>query len=244
MSTPGIDHIVIAVRTLEEAQAVFSDAGFTMTPRGEHVKLKGINSLAMLKTAYLEVAQPTAREAFGETLHTYMDEYGEGIAAVAFGYADVGAFASAAGLSYTDAFREVDTELHKGTAEFRLIGLPKGTLVGRHAFLIEHKTPELLWHPELETHANGALDVTKLTLRADSPADAAANCRRQLKLPEATGPTVDMDKNSLEFMTPDAMIARWGEQVHSVIAVATKHMTETRTVCGGRLAIEFIPQSA
>ena len=73
MSTPGIDHIVIAVRTLEEAQAVFSDAGFTMTPRGEHVKLKGINSLAMLKTAYLEVAQPTAREAFGETLHAYMD---------------------------------------------------------------------------------------------------------------------------------------------------------------------------
>ena len=240
MSVTGIDHVIVAVHALEDAQAVFRQFGFTMTPRGEHVKLMALNSLVMLDDSYIEVAQPTAFDAVGGILHTYMDGHGEGVSGVAFSHADAGAFADATGLSYVAAAREVDTELHKGTAKFGLTWLPDDTLADRLAFLTEHKTPELLWHPKLQAHQNGALRILRLTLRAAVPARAAMNCRRALRLPDAIGPTVDMQKNTLAFVTQDEMASRWSERARAVVSVATSDVQKTQTFCDGNLVIELI----
>ncbi len=240
MTVQGIDHIIIAVRSVGDALDLFSGSGFTMTPVGEHLKFKSKNTLAMLDDAYLEIAAPTARESFGEALTNHLDKDGEGFFGVVFGHHNAKAFAELMDLSYTEAEREVDTELLRGVATFRVAWLPDGTIQNTFCFVVEHATPELVWHPELQVHENGANTVQTLYLRSASPRDAAVTLRRQLNLPKSDSPIVAMHQNTITFLSPDEMAIKWGDSARAAIDFSGRENLEKKSLFNGQLILNFI----
>ncbi|MEM8985840.1 MAG: VOC family protein [Pseudomonadota bacterium] len=240
MSVEGIDHLIIAVRSVDKAIGLFSNLGFNVTPEGEHLKFKSKNTLAMLDRAYLEIAAPTARESFGESLFKHLDNQDEGFFGVAFNHNDAKAFADSTGLSYAEAEREVDTDLHKGVAKFRVAWLPDETIPHTLCFIVEHATPELVWHPELQKHKNGAEKIETLYLRNDFPEQAAANVRHKLQLPETDGNEVSMLTNSIIFLNAKDMGSKWGEAAQAAVEFSGQGKPEVKHLFDGKLVFNFL----
>lgn len=242
MSVTGIDHIVIAVRSLKAAQEALYKAGFIVTPRGERLKLKAVNSLVMLPSAYIELAEPTAPEAAGAILLEQMDAHGEGVAMIAFAKDNISDFAKENDYPYTEANREVDTETMKGIAQFRIAWLPEDTISGAPSFLIEHCTPELLWHPTLEAHENGARRIKSLLLRTDSPHKTAKECSHRLGLHANPHDEITMENNTLKFVSHDDMNSKWGESVRAVISFTGAEKPYAISLFDNKLVLNFVQE--
>jgi 4-hydroxyphenylpyruvate dioxygenase-like putative hemolysin len=163
----AIDHAVLAVRDLEAAAAAFREIGFTLTPRGEH-SIGSQNHCIMLGSTYIELlAAPKP--------HPWLDYYreflrsGDGLAAIALRTQDADAAyealraRGAAAREPMDLSRPVDG----GVARFRLVQIEGVSNV----FVCQHLTPELVWRPEWQRHANGAAELTGAALAAKRPFD-------------------------------------------------------------------------
>ena len=165
--TRGIDHVVIAVRDLDRAEAQYRRLGFALTPRGHHVKLGSYNHCAMFAEDYLELlGQGTqARPALERFLRTR-----EGIAGVALRTGDARrTFAEIRKLGLkaaepVDFGRPVDTPDGKREARFATTELDNAALAGVRVFFCEHKTPELVWLPQYLAQPNGVIGLAGVTV--------------------------------------------------------------------------------
>jgi hypothetical protein len=63
--------------------------------------------------------------------------------------------------------RKAGTPDDGAMAEFRVAFIPAGQTPGGQMFLCEHRTPDLVWRPELLAHPNGALAVCGVTVVVD-----------------------------------------------------------------------------
>lgn len=164
----GIDHAIVCVNDLDQAKDTFERMGFTLTPRGFH-SLGSENHLAMFGSDYLELfALPKPHSAFA-----YFSEFlasGDGLAAVALKTTDADAAHRAlvnAGIAAEpplDLARPVRVDGGEREARFRLVRLPLSASPGGWMFLCQHDTPELVWLPELQSHANGATGLAAVTV--------------------------------------------------------------------------------
>lgn len=151
---------MIAVRDLDAAAAQFTGLGFTLTPRGHH-SIGSRNHCIMLGTTYIELlVAPIA--------HPWLDYYrafGEGLAAIAFSTSD--AHATYAELKGQGARPPMDLSrpAEGGVAKFRLVQIGGSPQV----FFVQHLTPELVWRPEWQLHANGARELAHVSLSAKKP---------------------------------------------------------------------------
>jgi len=163
----GIDHVVIAVRDLDRAEAQYRRLGFALTPRGHHAKLGSYNHCAMFAEDYLELLgqgtpAPPALERFLRMR--------EGIAGVALRTADARqSFADMRQLGLDaaeplDFGRPVDTHEGKREARFTTTELDNAALAGIRVFFCEHKTPELVWLPQYLEQPNGVIGLAGLTV--------------------------------------------------------------------------------
>ena len=180
MASPirGIDHAIICVNDLDLAKDTFERMGFTLTPRGVH-SLGSENHLAMFGEDYLELfALPRPHPAFA-----YFSEFlvsGDGLAAVALKTDDAGAAHRAlvaAGIAAEpplDLARPVEVDGGVREARFRLVRLPVSASPGGWMFLCQHDTPELVWLPPLQSHANGATGLAAVTVLCDDVDGTAA----------------------------------------------------------------------
>lgn len=239
MEVEGIDHIIICVHSVDHGREIFAQLGFEMTPDGNHLALKSKNSLAMLDGTYLEVTAPTAPEAFGLRLKTHLQAWGEGFFGLAMRHSDVDAFAQEPARDWVEAERAVETELLQGIAKFRLCWLPENTITGASCFLVQHLTPDMLWHPQLQRHPNQAHTIETLYLRSDAPFEAAAKLRRALKLPHASDSTVVMPRNCVSFLSSAEMAARWGDTATAAIDIISGAAPAMHALFGGRLIMNF-----
>ena len=184
MTSPirGIDHAIVCVNDLDEAKDTFERMGFTLTPRGYH-SLGSENHLAMFGNDYLELfALPRPHPAFA-----YFSEFlvsGDGLAAVALKTGDADAAhraLRAAGIAAEpplDLARPVQVGGAEREARFRLVRLPLSASPGGWMFLCQHDTPELVWLPELQSHANGATGLAAVAvLCADVDETAGVHAR-------------------------------------------------------------------
>jgi 4-hydroxyphenylpyruvate dioxygenase-like putative hemolysin len=163
----AIDHAVLAVRELEAAAAGFREIGFTLTPRGEH-SIGSQNHCIMLGSTYIELlAAPKA--------HPWLDYYreflrsGDGLAAIALRTQDADAAYEALrarGVAATEPM-DLSRPVDGGVARFRLVQIEGVSNV----FVCQHLTPELVWRPEWQRHANGAAELTGAALAAARPFD-------------------------------------------------------------------------
>jgi len=214
----GIDHVVIAVRDLDRAEAQYRRLGFSLTPRGHHLKLGSYNHCTMFAEDYVELlAQGTPpRPALDRFL-----KMREGILGIALRTADARrTFAElrqqgVAIAEPVDFGRPVDTAAGQREARFTTTELDNDSTAGLRVFFCEHKTPELVWLPQYLTQPNGVTGLAGLTV-----VDANATLARPLgqALGEAAG--------AIEYLAPGAAAERFAGD--PILAAAAPYVAALR----------------
>lgn len=218
----GIDHVVIAVRDLDRAEAQFRRLGFALTPRGHHSKLGSYNHCAMFAADYLELlAQGTPGRP---PLEDFLRKR-EGIAGIALRtgnaretFAEMRKLGIAAA-DPVDFGRPVDTPGGQREARFATTEIKDPATAGMRMFFCEHRTPELVWLPEYLTQPNGVVGLAGLTV---VDAGSAFTGLLQRTLGDTAG--------AIEYLTPDAAARRF--EGDPILAVAPPYVAAVRLRVG------------
>lgn len=183
-STLDLDHVGCIVNAFEDGAANWERLGFSLTPvsrqRGAVPGHEGFhpwataNRCVILRNTYLELIGIVDREAFNPWARFIARN--EGLHILAMRCADAAATHTALA-ARTSALQppvpreralDVDGELR--TMRFRNIFSRDDQWPETRYLVIEHQTPDYLWQPRYQTHANGACDLAGATLVADEPA--------------------------------------------------------------------------
>jgi len=222
----GIDHVIVAVRDLEQARIGWTRLGFTLTPRGRHLGQGTANCCIMFAHDYLELLGFAERDPYATRLEQFLARR-EGAMTVAF--APEGDTAAAqttlASLGlHPGALRALgrQLELPEGAVvpRFSLLDLPADETPGLDCFICGHLTPELVRRPEWLRHANGATGVKSIQVLVEDTAPLLPAYDRLLGLHEVTTTdalaSVRVGPHRLVFVTPDDF-----ETIHPGVAIAT-----------------------
>jgi hypothetical protein len=211
-----LDHTVInAGFEMDRAQQRFARLGFALTERGHHT-LGSINHLMMFGSDYLElIGLPAGRP------HTRPDiaHAPKGINGLVFKTADVDASYAhlqalgMAGEPPKSFSRPV--RLAEGTfdARFRTVHLRADVFPGGRVYFCQHLTPELVWRPEWQRHANGAQAMPEFVVVAvdqAGQADAFARLLRAEAVGDGRAAGIAFDGGKVSVLTPAAYAERYG----------------------------------
>jgi catechol 2,3-dioxygenase-like lactoylglutathione lyase family enzyme len=158
----AIDHAVIAVRDLDAAAACFTALGFTLTPRGFH-SIGSQNHCIMLGSTYIELLAAPVAHPWLDHYRRFLERQGDGLAAIALSSADAERTYAELKEHGARAPMDLSRPVQGGVARFRLVQI-QDTL-----FVCEHLTPELVWRPEWQKHANGATELARIAWPEKQP---------------------------------------------------------------------------
>ncbi len=173
----GIDHIVVGVKSLDEAVDTYARLGFALTPYGQHEGMGTGNHCIMMPHDYLElvaVSPEAADSDLRRRLTKSLETRGNGVMAVAFHTEDGAAthqalvrqgVAAAAPQSVT---RSIGAK-PPVRASLSMVRLPEDALVGLSAFVAQHLSPDAVRQPGWTNHPNGVVGIDSLTLIVDDP---------------------------------------------------------------------------
>lgn len=171
----GVDHVVIAVRGLDDSYRQFTRLGFALTPRGTHTQLETANHTIMFADmTYFEVLGVT-RAGVKNAYYADFVRHREGIAGVALKAADArrvhdqlkdAPFHASEAIDFA---RPVDMPDGHREARFTVTQFDPAATPGARFFVCQHYTPELVWRRDMLTHANGALGLKSVTIVALDP---------------------------------------------------------------------------
>jgi catechol 2,3-dioxygenase-like lactoylglutathione lyase family enzyme len=213
----GIDHVVIVVRDLDAARDTFARMGFTVTPRGFH-SVGSQNHCVMFGRDYIELlVSPEENPHPSRQHYTDFVREGEGLAAIALQSGSAkGAYTELlwAGFAPSDPLelaRPVALPGGARDARFRLTQIPPGAMPGGRVFVVEHLTRDLVWRPEHQRHANGAIELAAVAILCEDVAQAAKPYERLFDVkakPIAEGLLVETGGAPLAFVTAGALAKR------------------------------------
>ena len=209
----GIDHVIVAVRDLENARTAWSRLGFTLSPRGRHIGQGTANYCIMFPSDYVELLGIVDPSDFVQRLDAFLARR-EGLMATAF--------------APTAALEEVRSallnlqlhpseprplgrqlELPEGTVvpRFTLISLPQDETPGLDSFICAHLTPELMRRPEWLDHPNGARGLKGIHVLVESTAPLLEAYDRLFGIQQVTTTdavaTIHVGRHRIVFSTPD-----------------------------------------
>jgi Glyoxalase-like domain len=209
----GIDHVIVAVRELENARSTWSRLGFALSPRGRHIGQGTANYCVMFPSDYLELLGIVDAADSAERLDAFLARR-EGLMAAAFAPAGTAEEARAALLRRQlhpseprPLAREI--ELPQGTVmpRFSLISLPPDETPGLDSFLCSHLTPALMRRPEWLAHPNGAIGLRAVHVLVESTAPLLPAYDRLFGIVQVTTTdavaVVNIGRQRLVFSTPD-----------------------------------------
>jgi Glyoxalase-like domain len=209
----GIDHVIVAVRELENARTAWSRLGFTLSPRGRHIGQGTANYCVMFPSDYLELLGIVDAADSVERLDAFLARR-EGPMAAAFAPAGTAEEARAALLRRQlhpseprPLAREI--ELPQGTVlpRFSLISLPPDETPGLDSFLCSHLTPALMRRPQWLAHPNGAIGLRAVHVLVESTAPLLPAYDRLFGIVQVTTTdavaVVHIGRQRLVFSTPD-----------------------------------------
>jgi hypothetical protein len=216
--SPVLDHVVVNVMgQLDEAAAQYARLGFQLTERGHHT-LGSSNNLAIFGTNYLELLgyQP-GRETMRADLWTHP----AGLTGLVFKSID-------ADLVFK-TIKDHGVPVHEPMSFARPIELPGGTQDARfkvvrisaeevqngRTFFCHHDTPDLVWRPEWQSHANGATEIVEFVISSQQPARTAALYERMfgpgLLTPTSGGVLFRAGAATVLILEPAAVAARYAD---------------------------------
>jgi catechol 2,3-dioxygenase-like lactoylglutathione lyase family enzyme len=184
----AIDHLVLCVRDLEAARAIYRRLGFTLTPPARHPWGTG-NSLVQLQGNFLEllsIAEPEKIEphlpgqfSFGDFSRGFLEKR-EGMAMLVFATSDARADQaefSARGLTTYAPFdfsrRARLPDGSEATVAFSLAFATDPRMPEAVFFSCQQHAPQYFWKPEYQRHANGARRVVEVVMAASDPPSLA-----------------------------------------------------------------------
>jgi hypothetical protein len=170
MSVPRIDHVVVDVGDrMDEAALRYRQLGFQLTQRAHH-SLGSANHLAMFDPDYLELLSP------GDGKRADLAGFPVGLNGLVFAMQDANALYEVqrdrgVPVERVQHFtREVQlADGRQEEARFNVVRLPPRSMFDGRVYFCEHLTPELVWRPEWQAHANGALRIARMAIASDAP---------------------------------------------------------------------------
>ncbi|WP_165222542.1 VOC family protein [Affinirhizobium pseudoryzae] len=203
LSPKRIDHLVLAVRDLDAAGAHYDTLGFQVGTRNRH-PWGTENRIVQFQSSFLELIAvgdasliPDHRPghfSFGAFVRDYLARR-EGLAMLVLDSDDAKADASRFAEEGIGAFepffferkgrRPDGSETHVAfTLAFALDpNVPQGSF-----FVCQQHYPEAFWNPAFQQHANGAVNVSAVTVEATDPA-RTADFLRAFSGGESQGPS-------------------------------------------------------
>lgn len=187
--TRRIDHLVLAVRDLDEAGETYERMGFQVGKRNRH-PWGTENRLVQFGSSFLElisVGEGAKIEphrprhfSFGAFVSDYLAER-EGLAMFVLdssnARSDATRFAQTGIGDFEPFFFERKGRRPSGEemrVAFSLAFAMHAALPGAAFFVCEQHAPENFWNPEFQDHANGAVDVVEVTCALPAPDTIAA----------------------------------------------------------------------
>lgn len=187
----SIDHVVLAVRDLDAAAAIYERLGFTLTPRAAHEDRMGTsNRLAQFAgrnfIEILEVDRPDkltphdfaktpAFFSFGDHNKTQLATR-EGLSMLVFASDDARADAArfeAAGVPTYQVFDfERQARLPDGqsvTVSFSLTFATSSDMPDLAFFVCQNRAQEYFWKPQFQSHDNGAQVISAVYIGSAEP---------------------------------------------------------------------------
>ncbi len=175
----GLDHVVIAVTDLDRAAADWAALGFTLSPRGVHSAHMGtVNHTVMLGRDYLELLGVAQATDGNRSTRAFLERRGEGIERLAMRSLDAVRDAASlrqrglAAVGPVEFSRPVSRADGSTTeAAFSVYYWPDDARVAEmRLFACQHHTPDAVWLPELQGHANGATRILRIEQYVTDPA--------------------------------------------------------------------------
>ena len=186
MQPRPIDHVVIAVRDLDQARAAYARLGFTLTPVARH-PFGTSNSLVQLQGTFLELLAVTDPDRITETTETEFSfgdfnrrflAHREGVSMLALASSDADvdrADFDAHELPVYAPFHFARTARGPDGAErevaFSLAFTSDARMPDAGFFTCQHHFPENFWRLEYQRHENGAMRLDAAVMEAGDPAD-------------------------------------------------------------------------
>ena len=216
----GLDHVIILVRDLDDADARMARLGFRPTPRGLHSAHMGTaNATVMLQNGtYFETLTVLhATPANADTRAVLAAREGP------FGLALKTDDAHGA----ADAFEAAQIAAGGALAFVRPVALPNGTqdacftvartrveaTPGASLFVCHHHTPEIVWREDYLAQPNGATGIAEVIgIAADLAAieDAYGVIFGERVRSMAGGVTIAAGDAVIMFLSPGAFVQRFG----------------------------------
>ena len=187
----SIDHVVLAVGRLDDAARRYEALGFTLTPRAQHdVRMGTSNRLAQFSARnfieLLETDRPATLEPHDLSASPPRFSFGahnrdfaarrNGLSMLILSsrdsHADAAAFAGSGIGTYAPFAFERQATLPDGTSVTVAFGLAFAACpeMPQIAFAAcHHKTPQHVWKPAYQNHANGARGIAAVYLVAEQP---------------------------------------------------------------------------
>jgi len=179
-----LDHVGFFLADLEAAGARFERLGFTVSPVNIHYNSEGgglersgtANRLIVFEAGYLEALAQVADTPLGAELASGVARY-EGLHLLALAHErveahDVGGTAMRPAVSLRRPLD--DGRIVRATVRRAAAGaMPEGRVQ-----VLTHETPELIWLPGMDRHANAARALTGFLQAVADPAGAAARYER------------------------------------------------------------------
>ena len=216
----GLDHVIILVRDLDDADARLTRLGFRPTPRGLHSPHMGTaNATVMLQNGtYLETLCVLQATPANEDTRSALAER-EGPFGLALKTDDAHGAA--------EAFEAAQMAAGGALAFVRPVALPNGTqdacftvariradaTPGASLFVCQHHTPGIVWREDYLEQPNGAIGLAEVVGIADDltaiedayGAIFGERCRRT-----ADRVTIAAGEARITFLSPGAFVERFG----------------------------------
>ncbi|RCW80769.1 VOC family protein [Paracoccus lutimaris] len=263
----GIDHVFLLVKDLDASAAQFRRLGFTLSPRGLHSAEKGTaNYTLIFEHDYCELLGIVAETERNRPQRDMLAEDGEGLRAIAcrIGSAREARKGLAALGIATEPVSEFSRPLalpdgSSGLAAFASTDLAVDEAPSGYMFLCQHKTPDMVWRPELQSHANGAQALAGIVTMAN---DTETLARRFARLFAAGrvrtipgGHAVETGTHSARILclTPAAAAARYDDSAvadtpprgYAALQIAVTNPAVTRELLiGAGIAAHRGPEGA
>lgn len=230
-AVPGLDHIVLACRDLNELASRFERIGFTLTPEAHHpwgtanrlVQLDGA-FLELLAIADDELIMPAAAGnfSFGAFNRQFLaaEEGASMMVLQGNGISDQRRF-TAAGIGPFELFSFERTAVQPDgsakTVAFDLAFAVSEQLPNIGFFTCLNKYPENFWKPAYQVHPNGARKLARITIVADNPSDhhaflSAYSGQREMRA-TSFGLDLDTGEGTISVLTPTGFETLYGQPV-------------------------------
>ena len=206
----NLDHIAINVKeNMDEAYKLFSELGFTLTPRGYHT-LGSINHSMVFKNDYLElIGTPKGKP----NMRPELKEAEIGINGLVFKSDNIKKTYQHLINKKLSNFppryfsRPVEINGIERHAKFETVSIKDNIFKAGRVYFCNHLTPDLVWIPEYKVHKNNASEIAEITVIDSNPSSILK------KINKITGSVkIDKEENFITVKTDDVKLILCNEK--------------------------------